>query len=130
MELSSLRCHAQSSPPTDGWLCAGQAETFDFLGLLENVRIQDLSSTGSGNNCPFLVGRALWLVARLKDHFPSGGEVAGQLLQAAVVGLLPSSPPPVQIGACRAVAALCQGVAGTHHLRAAAPQLYQVREGP
>eukprot|EP00887_Chlorella_sp_A99_P007628 scaffold20.g7628.t1 len=73
--------------------------------LMESVLAEDL--LGGPSVPPFLAGRALWLTARLAPAIAPARRAA--FLQAAVAGLAPGLPPAVQIGACRAVAALCRG---------------------
>lgn len=70
---------------------------------------------------PFLIGRALWVASRLAPAIPAQHRAA--YMQAAVAGLAPGSPAPVQIGACRALAQLCRK-AQPHELAGVAPQMF------
>ncbi|KAG2426502.1 hypothetical protein HXX76_011729 [Chlamydomonas incerta] len=69
--------------------------------LMDEVVTLDLRA-GACN--PLLVGRALWLAARLQPLLRPDQRPA--LLQAAAAGLNSPLPPPVKIGACRALASL------------------------
>ncbi|GLI67765.1 hypothetical protein VaNZ11_012019 [Volvox africanus] len=57
---------------------------------------------------PLLVGRAMWLVARLQPILRPDHQ--GPLLAAAAAGLNSNLPSPVKIGACRALASLAPRV--------------------
>ena len=85
----------------------GQPLALDVPGLMDSVLRQDLQ--GGPAVPPFLAGRALWLTARLAPAVPPTARPA--FLAAAVAGLGPGVPPPVAIGACRVLAALCRGAA-------------------
>ncbi|PSC72945.1 importin-9 isoform X1 [Micractinium conductrix] len=74
----------------------------DIDGLMASILQEDLVPTAP----PFLIGRALWVTSRLAPAIPPQHRTA--YMHAAAAGLAPGSPPPVQIGACRALAQLCQ----------------------
>ncbi|KAL4441799.1 hypothetical protein ABPG77_003715 [Micractinium sp. CCAP 211/92] len=81
---------------------AGGRFPLDVGGLMAGILQEDLVPSAP----PFLVGRALWVTARLGPIIPAQHRAA--CMHAAVAGLAAGSPPPVQIGACRALAQLCQ----------------------
>ncbi|KAK9806782.1 hypothetical protein WJX72_002643 [[Myrmecia] bisecta] len=74
----------------------------DVGGFLSAVLRQDLGP--AQRTCPFLVGRALWVAARLSSAARS--EQVLPFLEAAASGVMANNPPPIQIGACRALAQL------------------------
>ncbi|GIL64427.1 hypothetical protein Vafri_18355 [Volvox africanus] len=59
---------------------------------------------------PLLVGRAMWLAARLQPILRPDQQ--GPLLAAAAAGLNSNLPSPVKIGACRVLASLAPRVPG------------------
>ncbi|KAL4434017.1 hypothetical protein ABPG75_000458 [Micractinium tetrahymenae] len=74
----------------------------DIGGLMASILQEDLVPSAP----PFLIGRALWVTSRLAPAIPAEHRAA--YMQAAVAGLAAGSPAPAQIGACRALAQLCQ----------------------
>ncbi|KAI3434732.1 hypothetical protein D9Q98_002793 [Chlorella vulgaris] len=95
----------------------GGRSALDVAGLMGAVLAEDLVPTAP----PFLIGRALWVTSRLAPAIPPHQRAA--FFQAAVAGLAPGSPPPVQIGACRALATLCQK-AKREEVATVAPQMF------
>ncbi|PRW57646.1 importin-9 isoform X1 [Chlorella sorokiniana] len=95
----------------------GRGLPLDVPGLMASILRVDLVPSAP----PFLIGRALWVASRLAPAIPAQHRAA--YMQAAVAGLAPGSPPAVQIGACRALAQLCEK-ARPEELVAAAPQMF------
>ncbi|KAK9839772.1 hypothetical protein WJX81_000471 [Elliptochloris bilobata] len=74
---------------------------FDLRGFLASVAAEDLGRPGVE---PFLVGRALWLASRLAPALK--GERGAAFLEAAASRIGAKDHPCIQMGACRALAAL------------------------
>lgn len=92
-------------------------QQLDAPALLESLLGEDLGPEVP----PFLVGRALWVISRMEGIIPLARR--GTFLHAAVSRLAPGNPTAVQIGACKAAAQLCRGVA-SQELQAASQHLY------
>eukprot|EP00803_Ostreobium_quekettii_P005580 evm.model.scf_261EXC.5 EVM.evm.TU.scf_261EXC.5 scf_261EXC:60540-71115(+) len=78
---------------------SGAGAQFDLGQFLEGTLKNDI-----GGQCPYLVGRALWMAAKLAPVMSV--EQATPFAQAAVAGLCGGGPAPVRIGACRAISQL------------------------
>lgn len=71
--------------------------------ILSDVLQQELQ--GGGESSQFLVGRALWLAAKMTDVIPQ--EHLTPFLHAAATGISGEMPAPVKIGACKALVHMC-----------------------
>ena len=88
----------------------GVHATFSAPGFLKLVLDADLGGgdqTGQGGSTagsrpPFLLGRALWVAARLAPGAPPAAATA--VLDASLRSLDPRAPAPLRVGACRALA--------------------------
>ncbi|BBN19279.1 importin-9 [Marchantia polymorpha subsp. ruderalis] len=85
---------------------SGGKMSFRLEPFLDSIRNEDL---GQGiDQCSFLRGRALWAAAKFAPAMNKAR--SEQFFYAAVMGLASDVPPPIKIGACRALAELFPNV--------------------
>lgn len=97
LALGGLADHYQSQ----GKGLRGNARVKEFL---VSVLREDLGHGAGAASNAFLVGRGLWVAARLAAAMTP--DLVDVFLQAAVAGLGSSLPSPVRVGACRALGRL------------------------
>ncbi|CEG01392.1 Armadillo-type fold [Ostreococcus tauri] len=79
----------------------GKPAPLDVAAFVKAVIDTDFHES-TALSAPFLRGRALWMCARLSSAVPPA--MAETVLSCSVSSMAPDLPPPLRIGACRAMA--------------------------
>jgi len=124
MQLTTRKC-TKGSTKRSRSMDASDAKTMPsrMEAILSCMIKYDLQRA---HKSPFLAGRALWAASKLSSLLePAQADV---LLQAACAGIHSSLPPPVRIGACRALVTLLPSI--SKHTAAVAAAATQAAPAP